>query len=232
MQQHENNARVRPDLALKGSMEAEAALANIRLRCAGAARIIVAHCKPCKCSGQWQQSYLWHNYRPLERKMEEIILSLVKDMREAPTIVVTATASILRFVENESVPLCKDQFLRMISVAVCLNAKFWDDEQAGIMQNERIATAHSIPLDEFNMMEIAFMRGLHWNLHVSEDEFAAWVEELEAGGEDRKLVALRRNPSPHSSTDMVDGIERMLADYRTGAPETTAFPRIGSGLTA
>jgi len=233
--------------AFKEFQATESAHAALRLRCSGAARIIVERCKPCRCTGQWKQSYLWHNYRPLRDKMEEIIMNLVKDMKEASTIVVTATAAIIRFVESEHIPLCKDQFLRMISVAVCVNAKFWDDEQAGRIQNERIASVNSIPLDEFNMMEIAFMRGLGWNLHLSEAQFGAWVAALEhdeaqadeasqasteeasssaeeaasSGSEEvheqvheQVLQLIRRNPSPHSSTDLVDGIESMISDFK------------------
>jgi hypothetical protein len=94
----------------------------------------------------------------------------------------------------------------LAQVAVCINAKFWDDEQAGQKQNERIAASHSISLDEFNMMEIAFMRGLGWNLHCSEGEFEELVLALEAPASDGLKAPAARNPSPHSSTDLVDGI--------------------------
>eukprot|EP00286_Rhodomonas_abbreviata_P028519 CAMPEP_0181300974 /NCGR_PEP_ID=MMETSP1101-20121128/7178_1 /TAXON_ID=46948 /ORGANISM="Rhodomonas abbreviata, Strain Caron Lab Isolate" /LENGTH=221 /DNA_ID=CAMNT_0023406251 /DNA_START=274 /DNA_END=938 /DNA_ORIENTATION=- len=155
---------------------------------------------------------------PFSGKMEEIIMSLVKDMRDAATIIVTSTVSILKFVENEGIPLCKDQFLRMISVAVCVNAKFWDDEQAGRLLNARIASASSIPLDEFNCMELSFMRGLNWELHISNEDFCSWVSQLEATSDDQKLEAARRNPSPHSSTDLVD----MISDFGLASFSSTS----------
>ena len=103
--------------------------------------------------------------------MEELIQRLAQRYEDSSPIIITVLPAILRFCKNEGVILCKDQFLRLISVlffrfnlsiickfclrvkpciyycgllfddfialimwnclhvqvAVCVNAKFWDD---------------------------------------------------------------------------------------------------------
>ena len=54
----------------------------------------------------------------------------VQDMGEALNLVVTTTELIVRFVEARGEPMCKDQMLRLLTTAVLVTAKYWDDGAA------------------------------------------------------------------------------------------------------
>ena len=71
-----------------------------------------------RCSGitSFGNCHLWHNYRPLKEPIEELIQRLVYSYEDSTSIIVTLAPAILRFCKNEGVILCKDQFLRLISV--------------------------------------------------------------------------------------------------------------------
>ena len=59
--------------------------------------------------------------------------------------------------------------------ALCVSAKYWDEGAALACQNSRIAGRAGIALEDFNSMEIAFMRGLGWTLAMSELQFEEWA---------------------------------------------------------
>mmetsp|Transcript_7511 Transcript_7511/g.16162 ORF Transcript_7511/g.16162 Transcript_7511/m.16162 type:complete len:252 (-) Transcript_7511:477-1232(-) len=189
-------------------------LADARRLSIGCARVLIENSKPCRCSGitSFGNCHLWHNYRPLKESVEELIHRLVYNYEDSSTIIVTIAPAILRFCKNEGVILCKDQYLRLISVAICVNAKFWDDKAPLSRQNSRIAAAVGVPLDDFNAMEMAFLRGLGWNLCLSAEDFEHWSKAIEERAEahqkalEDRLEMERRNQSPTVVTDLVEAL--------------------------
>ena len=70
----------------------------------------------CRCSGSDKNSYLWHNYRPLSEKLEDMIESVVQEYVDKDCVVVSAAASLDKFIQNRGLPVCRDQFLRLAMV--------------------------------------------------------------------------------------------------------------------
>lgn len=153
---------------------------------------------------------MFHNYRPMSEKLEDVIEGVVQEYVDKEGVVVSAANSVDRFIEMRGTPVCRDQFLRLVAVALCVNAKYWDEGAALSIQNARIAGRVGIPLEDFNRMEIAFLRGLNWTLSVSTLNFEGWAAELcSLANEvtDQGLVDLdQRNESPLLSTDVVEHI--------------------------
>jgi hypothetical protein len=52
----------------------------------------------------------------MKEPVEELIQRLAQRYEDSSPIIVTVLPAILRFCKNEGVNLCKDQFLRLISV--------------------------------------------------------------------------------------------------------------------
>lgn len=88
----------------------------------------------------------------------DFIERLVEPYQEAPVILVCVAACIARFGEAEGIPLCKDQVSRLIAIAVCVNAKFWDDYAMSDPVNLNVATTVGISRDDMNAMEMSFLR--------------------------------------------------------------------------
>jgi hypothetical protein len=109
--------------------------------------------------------------------------------------------------------------------ALCVNAKYWDEGAAVACQNSRIAGRAGITLEDFNRMEIAFMRGLGWTLAMSEGLFGEWAAKLEALGEEAnkeqetRLLLERCNWSPLLSTDVA---EQLSASYVSSVTYTSS----------
>lgn len=163
-----------------------------------------------RCSGDDKSSYLFHNYRPISEKLEDVIESVVHEYVDKESVVVSAANSVDRFIRLRGTPVCRDQFLRLVAVAVCVNAKYWDEGAALAMQNARIAGRVGIAVEDFNRMEIAFLRGLNWTLSVSTLDFEEWSERLCSLAKEVKDEGLleleQRNESPLLSTDVVERI--------------------------
>ena len=111
--------------------------------------------------------------------------------------------------------MCVDVLVRVCmcsQAALCVTLKYWDEGAAQSNQNLKISNRCSIPLEDFNRMEIAFMKGLDWTLAISRENFDAWAKQLEEWGEaaskeQENLRELeRRNQSPLLSTDVVERI--------------------------
>jgi len=84
-----------------------------------------------------------------------------------------------------------------MQVAVCVNCKFWDDKAPFFRQNSRISAATGIPLADFNAMEMAFLRGLGWNICMGPEDFDHWSRVIEDCAEaQRKETEERREVGP------------------------------------
>lgn len=129
-----------------------------------------------------------------------------------------------------SVPICERPLMRCCprQAALCVNAKYWDEGAAMACQNSRIAGRAGIALEDFNRMEINFMRGLEWTLAMSEGLFEEWAAKLEALGEEATTEQEARrelercNQSPLLSTDVA---EQLSASYLSVAssPSCVSF---------
>lgn len=177
-----------------------------RLQCIGFGRMLATRATPCRCSGDDKGTYVWHNYKPLKEKLEEIIESVVQEFVDKESVVVAAAYSMERFLEQRGAPLCRDQFLRLVVASLCVNAKYWDEGAASANLNCRIAGRACVALEDFNRMEIALMRGLDWNLGMSAEQFEEWSARLETLGAQacKEQENLRRNQSPLLSTDLAE----------------------------
>lgn len=201
-----------------------------RLRCIGFERSLAARATPCRCSGCDMGSYVWHNYKPLGEKLEALIESVVQEYADKEVVVVAAAYSVHRFVDLRGASVCRDQFLRLTMAALCVSAKYWDEGAALACQNSRIAGRAGIALEDFNSMEIAFMRGLGWTLAMSELQFEEWAAKLEALGEEAlkeqetRCDLERCNQSPLLSTDMAEQLSGANVSFATpcAVPEVTA----------
>mmetsp|Transcript_13563 Transcript_13563/g.21189 ORF Transcript_13563/g.21189 Transcript_13563/m.21189 type:complete len:205 (-) Transcript_13563:280-894(-) len=173
--------------------------------CLGAARLISEAATPCRCSGFNRQS-LWHNHGMLQESLEDLIWRLVMDMEDAHSIVVASVHSLFKFLERSGQKLCRDQLLRLTTVSVCLNAKFWDDREACRRTNRSMAFKSGIPMDEIGSMELLFLRELDWNVCICEEKFLECEARIEAKAEAwyKEQEATRQSNSPLSSTDVVD----------------------------
>ena len=142
----------------------------------------------------------------------------VRDMGEALNLVVTATELIVRYVDARGEPVCKDQMLRLLTAAVLVTAKYWDDGAAvDARLNAKFAQRQGIPLDDMNMLEINLIRGCGWNVGISLPKFLEWrglVEHAaeQAAEQQRAEEDLRRSSSsPSCSTDLPAYCKKMSA---------------------
>ena len=113
-----------------------------------------------------------------------------------------------------------------------MNAKYWDEGAALTKQNSRIAGRAGIELEDFNRMEIAFMRGVDWTLALSLAEYEEWASKLDAFGaeamkeQEKRRELGRRNESPLLSTDVVERLaalqHKMLRPASTFSSEDFA----------
>eukprot|EP00960_Hanusia_phi_P035675 751858-Hanusia_phi.AAC.2 len=116
-------------------------------------------------------------------------------------------------------------------VSICVNAKFWDEGAAKELQNSKFSCRTRIPLDELNMMEIAFLKGLDWNLYLKEEEYERWASilsskaELSFSEEERAMDSARRNNSPLCSTDLAESIAEILGDCNMVKEELLSVPK-------
>ena len=126
--------------------------------------------------------------------------------------------------------------------ALCVSAKYWDEGAALACQNSRIAGRAGIALEDFNGMEIAFLRGLEWTLAMSEGLFEAWAAKLEALGEEAikeqetRCELERCNQSPLLSTDVAEQLSGSGVSFATpcaapGGAEQDAESRAGEVAT-
>mmetsp|Transcript_71141 Transcript_71141/g.189904 ORF Transcript_71141/g.189904 Transcript_71141/m.189904 type:complete len:248 (-) Transcript_71141:34-777(-) len=183
----------------------------------GCARYLAQVSKPCRCSGltSFGDCHLWHNYRPLKESVDDLIQRLALEYEDSTGVILAIAPSILRFCKSEGINLCKDQFLRLISVAVCVNCKFWDDKAPFFRQNSRISAATGIPLADFNAMEMAFLRGLGWNICMGPEDFDHWSRVIEDCAEaqrketEERREAERRYQSPTDVAELADSLARM-----------------------
>jgi len=178
-----------------------------------------------RCSGDDKMSYLFHNYRPMTEKLEDVMESIVQEYVDKEGVVVSTANSVDRYIRLRGSPLCRDQFLRLVAVALCVNAKYWDEGAAASLQNVRIAGRVGVPLEDFNRMEIAFLRGLQWTLSVSTLNFAEWRDHLgslaKEASDESLLEMEQRNESPLLSTDVAEGIvHATIPAHATGARES------------
>jgi hypothetical protein len=88
----------------------------------------------------------------------DFIEGLLAPYQDAPCLAVCATACVARFSESEGIPLCRDQVGRLIAISITVNAKFWDDGAVGDSVNLKVASAAQVPRDDFNAMEMSFLR--------------------------------------------------------------------------
>lgn len=127
---------------------------------------------------QWKGSSMGEDLTPAGRDAQ------VQDMAESLNLVVTATELIVRYVEARGEPMCKDQLLRLLSTAVLVTAKYWDDGAAvDARLNAKFAQRQGIPLDEMNMLEINLIRGCGWNVGISLPKFNEWRGLVEQAAE-------------------------------------------------
>lgn len=165
---------------LGGAFEDGNGRRRLRQHCIGFEQMMSSHSAPCRCSGFDKGSYVWHHYKPLKEKLADIIESIVREYEDWESVIVSAAHSVDRFIKLRGVPICRDQFLRLVTAALCVNAKYWDEGAAQVCQNSRIANRAKIPLDDFNRMEIHFMSGLGWNVSMSREEYDCWLARLHA----------------------------------------------------
>jgi len=79
-------------------------------------------------------------------------------MQEARILAVAAAELIARFVAERGAPLCKDQLLRMLTLAVLVTAKYWDEGQAmNARLNAKLAQRAGIPLGDVNLLEVELL---------------------------------------------------------------------------
>ena len=113
-----------------------------------------------------------------------------------------------------------------------MNAKFWDEAAAKELQNSKFSCRTRIPLDEFNMMEISFLKGLDWNLFLKEEEYERWSNiltskaELSFSEEEKQMASERRNQSPLCSTDLAESIAEILGDCNMVKEEAMNVPKL------
>ena len=88
----------------------------------------------------------------------DFIEGLLAPYQEAPALAVCMTACIARFSDAEGIPLCRDQVARLVAISVGVNVKFWDDGAIGDCVNMKVASASQVPRDDFNAMEMSFLR--------------------------------------------------------------------------
>jgi hypothetical protein len=128
-------------------------------------------------------------------------------------------------------PICERPLMRSCprQAALCVNAKYWDEGAAMACQNSRIAGRAGIALEDFNRMEITFMRGLEWTLAMSEGLFGEWAAKLEALGEEAikeqetRLLLERCNWSPLLSTDVAEQLSGSYVSSDTSSPSCVSF---------
>ena len=118
-----------------------------RRLCLGFSRFLLSCATPCKCSCGDKGSYVWHNYKPLTEKLEDFIESVLGAYVDRDSVVVAAAHVLRRFMLARNAPVCRDMTLRLVAVAVCVSAKYWDEGASFRRNNAQIASRAGIALE-------------------------------------------------------------------------------------
>lgn len=118
----------------------------------------------------------FHGLRAPTLTIKEYIDRIFKYSRCSPSCFVVAQIYMDRFIEGGNVNLTSLSVHRLLITSIMLAAKFIDD---AFYNNAYYAKVGGVTTSELNRLEIKFLFGLDFRLHVSLRTFGVYCSELE-----------------------------------------------------